>query len=144
MLDEMEIKKRLCPWPCRGAALGVTSLLVAGARRGAVGARWDAARARHRAGGASGAGRETNSQREMNEIPPGAAHGGMGRTRGTRGRRGGGGVGVLSSAKNPRETAAGRTREVLRLGVVLKTRFVLFLPQLRLKMRVITHFKKRG
>lgn len=144
MLDEIEIKKRLCPWPCRGAALGVTSLLVAGARRGAVGARWDAARARHRAGGASGAGRETNSQRETNEIPPGAAHGGMGRTRGTRGRWGGG-VGDLSSAKNPRETAAGRTREVLRLVVVLKTRFVLFfLPQLRLKMRVITHFKKRG
>lgn len=58
---------------------------------------------------------------------------------------GGGGFGVLSSAQNPRETAAGRTREVLRLVVVLKTRFVLFfLPKLRLKMRVITHFKKRG
>lgn len=62
-----------------------------------------------------------------------------------RGEDGGGRVGVLSSAQNPRETAAGRTREVLRLVVVLKTRFVLFfLPQLRLKMRVITHFKKRG
>lgn len=37
-----------------------------------------------------------------------------------------GGFGVLSSAKKPRDVAARRTREVLRLVLVLKTRFVLY------------------
>lgn len=74
MLDErLKLKKGFARGRAGGAALGVTSLLVAGAQRGAAGARWDAARARRRAGGASGAGRETNSQRETKEIPPGAA-----------------------------------------------------------------------